>query len=69
MNELSADDIEDLRATAHGKNLLARMTGSGGHTVEHFSEVDQLSQMIKRCQGEAGSGSISFRAADWNSAV
>jgi len=32
VNGLSADDIEDLRATAHGKNLLARMTGSGGHS-------------------------------------
>ena len=64
VTELSDDDIEDLRATARGKNLLARMTGSGGHTVEYFSEVDQLTKMIKRCKGVAGFNAGIFNAAE-----
>ena len=49
----SRDDLELLEATARGKLLVARMIGTGGHTVSYFSDVDQLATMLKRCKGEA----------------
>ena len=52
VNGWPAEDIEVYeRATEPGKKLYSRMTGSGGHTVEYFSVVDQLTKMIKRCKG------------------
>tara|TARA_B110001452_G_C15167675_1_gene405907 strand:+ start:320 stop:1084 length:765 start_codon:yes stop_codon:yes gene_type:complete len=63
-DECLAEKIERVQATAHGRNLYARMTGSGGHTVEHFSVVDQMTQMIKRCKGVAAFNAGIFNAAE-----
>lgn len=41
---------------------MSRMEGIGGQTVDSFSEVDQLSEMLGRCKGETAFNGAVYEA-------
>ena len=51
-NGWSPDDLMLLETTQRGKLLVARMVGTGGRTVEQFSEPGQLATTLALCKGE-----------------
>ena len=55
----SADDLPLYELGSKGKQLVAKVTGSGGRTVECFSPAAQLSTLMARCKG----GEVSFNEA------
>ena len=61
----SADeDLPYFEQSARGKQLVARMTRSGGRTEACFSPAGQLDALIARCKGEANFNKAVYAVLD-----